>query len=258
MEGTEWLWQLDRYENPDSTQVSKYPSKATLRIPPDNSRLKDSTDERCKLVYHCKSDTESFETDDDIVMSTTCFTNTPLIFAVMYGCTERIMKNTKIWLKRCGSSAFHPMMLPMIFAEHERKRIFNAIERKSTELEERILELQKRVTKDPTKEVGTQTAKDPTMTQRDCEAIELWRSMSSLKNGLESLLAELGSMRDHLKTLPESRIKPYQDQGRSQEIVQGPEVYIDARLKEMMAELRSKIRSCESLLGGITLATQMV
>ncbi|KAL2283251.1 hypothetical protein FJTKL_10127 [Diaporthe vaccinii] len=212
------------------------------------------------IVYHCKSDTESLETGDDIVLSTTSFTNTPVTFAVMYGCTERIMKNTRIWLERCKGSVFHPLVLPMIFAEHERKRIFNAIDSKSTELEERILELEKRVKEKPKKEVGAQTAKSQekqTMTQRDCEAIELWRSMSSLKNGLEGLLAELGSMRDHLSTLSESQSKSNQGLGLLHESVQGPEVYIDARLKEMMAEFRSKIRSCESLLGGMTLATQM-
>lgn len=149
----------------------------------------------------------------------------------------------------------------MIFAEHERKRIFNAIDSKSTELEERILELEKRVKEKPKKEVEAQTVKvqeKQTMTQRDCEAIELWRSMSSLKNALEGLLAELGSMRDHLSTLSESRSKSNQGLGLLHDNVQGPEVYIDARLKEMMAEFRSKIRSCESLLGGMTLATQMV
>lgn len=149
----------------------------------------------------------------------------------------------------------------MIFAEHERKRIFNAIDSKSTELEERILELEKRVKEKPKKEVEAQTVKvqeKQTMTQRDCEAIELWRSMSSLKNALEGLLAELGSMRDHLSTLSKSRSTSNQGLGLLHESVQGPEVYIDARLNEMMAEFRSKIRSCESLLGGMTLATQMV
>lgn len=95
----------------------------------------------------------------------------------------------------------------MVFAEHERKRIFKAVDSKTTELEERILELEKRVKKENKREEEEEESKKvqagQTMTQRDCEAIELWRSMSSLKNGLEGLLAELGSMRDHLHTLPQ-------------------------------------------------------
>jgi hypothetical protein len=183
----------------------------------------------------------------------------------MYGCTDKMMQDTKTWLKRCDEFAFHPLVLPMIFAEHERRRLFNAIDEKSTKLGTRILELKNRVKKDATKDAKKDTDKDAekgqskqTMTQRDCDAIDLWRSMSSLKNGLESLHTELGSMRDHLHSI--STLLGKQDPGSAalQGIYDGPEIYIDARLREMMAEFRSKIRSCEGLLGSMTLATQMV
>ncbi|KAG6358295.1 hypothetical protein INS49_014179 [Diaporthe citri] len=148
----------------------------------------------------------------------------------------------------------------MVFAEHERKRLFNAVDEKSTKLEARILELENRVKKDTKKEAEDQgergQGKQP-MTQRDCEAIDLWRSMSSLKNGLESLHTELGSMREHLHAMPTSLPKPDEDSEDRRRTGQRPDVYIDARLKEMMAEFRSKIRSCEGLLGSMTLATQM-
>lgn len=171
------------------------------------------------------------------------------------------MEDTELWLERCKNFAFHPLVLPMIFVEHERKRLFNAIDDRSTELEERILELETRVNKEAKKEVDQQAKKDEarqTMTQRDCEAIQLWRSMSSLKNGLGSLYMELESMRDHLKTLPRFPPKPDQESGSDQETDQGAGMYIDTKLKEMMAEFRSKTRKCEGLLGAMTLATQMV
>lgn len=170
------------------------------------------------------------------------------------------MKDTQIWLERFKGSALHPLVLPMIFAEHERGRLLNAVDTKSTELEVRILELENRVKK-PTKEEEHEQDKGlrrQTMTQRDCEAIRLWREMSFLKDGLEGLLVELRSLRDHLQTLPKSRPQHDSDSGSRQEMAQGPEVYIDARLKEMIAELGSKIRSCEGDLGSMTLATQMV
>lgn len=221
-------------------------------------------DKYYQTVYHCKSDTESLRGDDDIILSTTSFTNKPITFAVMYGCTEAIMKDTETWLKRCKASVFHPLVLPMIFAEHERKRFFNAIDQKSTELGKRILELKTRVKKKETKKDVEKEATDgdgrQTMTQRDCEAIDLWRSMSALKNGLETLHGELGSMRDHLHALQESQQHNVPSSSGHQESAPhvGPEVHIDAKLKEMMAEFRSKIRSCEGLLGSMTLATQMV
>lgn len=169
------------------------------------------------------------------------------------------MKDTVTWLKRCDSSVFHPLVLPMLFAEHERKRLFNEKDKLHTDLSERILELENRVKKD--KEKGQEPEKTEgkqTMTQRDCEAIHLWTSMSSLKNGLESLHTELRSMRDHLHTLSESSSRSDVGSAIRQETIQGPDVHIDARLKEMMTECRSKIRSCEGLLGSMTLATQMV
>lgn len=58
----------------------------------------------------------------------------------MYGCTDAIMKDTETWLIRCHASVFHPLVLPMIFAEHERKRFLNEIDRISTELEYRMRE----------------------------------------------------------------------------------------------------------------------
>lgn len=218
-------------------------------------------DKWCGAVYHCKSDTDSLKRGDDIILSSTCFTDTPVTFAVMYGCTDKVMRDTKMWLERCKGSASHPLVLPMLFAEHERKRLFDAIDEKSTNLEERILELEKRVKKDTKEEVeenGEKGQKRQPMTQRDCEAIDLWRSMSSLKNGLESLHTELGSMREHLHAMPKSLPKHNLDSEKFRSPGQGPEVYIDARLKEMMAEFRSKIRGCEGLLGSMTLATQMV
>lgn len=180
----------------------------------------------------------------------------------MYGCTEDILRNTELWLKRSADAVFHPLVLPMVFAEHERKRLFNAVDDNSTKLEERILELEKRVKKDHSREAKQDTeenkTRQPTVTQRDCEAIDLWRSMSFLKNGLESLHTELASMREHLHTLPEFMPEDGPDSGSLQRSGQGPGVRVDARLKEMMAEFRSKIRSCEGLLGSMTLATQMV
>lgn len=171
------------------------------------------------------------------------------------------MDDTKTWLERCEESAFHPLVLPMIFAEHERKRLFNAIDEKSTELEERILELEKRVNTDNKKAVKNHAEKGQgrqTMTQRDCEAINLWRSMSSLKNGLEGLHTELGSMREELHAMPKSLPSHDPEFKDSQGIGRTAGVHIDAKLREMMAEFRSKIRSCEGLLGSMTMATQMV
>lgn len=230
-------------------------------LPTEFIYLAQQADERCETVYHCKSDTEALGGDDNIVISTTSFTDVPLTFTVIYGCTEKVMEDTKGCIQRCEAAAFHPLMLPMIFAEHERKRFIQAIDKRSTELDERVIELKKRLKPDTEEELRKCTEKvqtRKTMSERDCEAIELWRSLSSLKNGLECLYTELGSMADHAVGMQKSLPKHESDSRGFHRANQGPEVHIEARLKEMRAELRSKTRGCESLLGSMKLAAQMV
>ncbi|KAG8158259.1 hypothetical protein KVR01_012020 [Diaporthe batatas] len=213
------------------------------------------------IVYHCKSDTVSLHDGRDIVLSTTHFLDKPLTLAVMYGCTEEIIDERAWWLERCAKSAFHPLVLPMIFADIERSRFLDAIDLKATELEARILELESRVkketTKEPTKE-ETNADGRKTMTERDCNAIQLCRSMTSLKNGLVSLATELQSMRNHLQELPKFARNREPDIPGWRRDLDDDGTHIDAKLKAIMDELQSKRRTCEGFLGAMTMATQMV
>lgn len=211
-------------------------------------------------VYHCKSDTASLQDGNDVVLSATCFVDKPLTIAVMYGCTTDTIDDIAWWLNRCAKSAFHPLVLPMVFAEIERSRFLDAIDRKATELEGRILELEKRVRKTTTQESTqeeTSTERRQTMTERDCNAIHLCQSMTSLKNGLVSLVVELGSMREHFQAL-QKIVKTQEADTLSQERQLQDGVHIDNKLRAMIAELQSKIRDCEGHLGAMTMATQMV
>lgn len=183
----------------------------------------------------------------------------------MYGCTEYHIEHTVFCLKKCKHSVFHPLLLPIIFAELERKRLLNAMDERATQLVARILDWEYRAERDMRTEVernpelqARNAHDDHTMIERECDAMQLWLSISRLKNGLESMTAELSSMRDHLQTVR----GPVPEQGPKGKGVEGmdpePGIYIDARLKEIVAELRSKIRECEGLLGGMALVTQMV
>lgn len=244
----------------------------------------------------------------------------------MYGCTDDVISDTATWLHRCGKAAFHPLVLPMIFAELERSRFVNAADARANQLNPRIIALrnranrtkttasnntmsqvvdttttnetkanrldwvfnatnllitalyrkiselrqrangkkstttsnknsQSRKTSNETIANGGQPTKDTT-TDSDCDAIDIARSMRSLKNGLESFQEQLTLMEDHLQALTES--EPGLSLGASQGILQEPKVHIEGRLQEMSFELRSKVRSCEALVGTMTLVTQMV
>lgn len=213
-------------------------------------------------VYNCKSDTESLPQGDDIILSTTCFVDRPIIFAVMYGCNEDVIDTTMQWLRRCQKAVFHSLVLPMIFAELERRRLFNAIDVRSTALEDRILDLGKRANRanraESTQPNRRRTHQAQTTTQSDCEAIRLAQSMNSLVNGLQSFQEQLTLMRDHLQTRPSSETVVNADHETDQVNTQEHRIYIEAKLQEMMLEFRSKIRRCEALVETMALVTQMV
>lgn len=232
----------------------------------------------------------------------------------MYGCTEPVIKDTATWLRRCGKAALHPLILPMIFAELERARFFNATDTRANQLNPRIIALRNRANRKmstassstnslPKKtltmnktmrnlqdqvleskhllmnalkqcisplrsimnrrksttlsDTNFQPNKDTT-TNSDCDAIDIARSMRTLMNGLESFQEQLTLMKDHLRTLGTSPSKLGPSLGAGQEIMQEPKIYIEGRLQDMLFEFRSKIRSCEVLVGTMTLVTQMV
>lgn len=165
-----------------------------------------------------------------------------------------ILNTITNWVKACGEAIFHPMMLPMIFAELERTRLLDHAAAKGTELNQKVIEMDSKFKTQgqDNLEKKEKSTGDPT---GDSEIIKMLLSMSGMKNGLEGLHEQLSSMRDHL--------------GRPSEITLGNEpdedgpnyvcsVNIDLRLKEIMTEIRNKVRYYEGLLGAITLATQMV
>lgn len=213
------------------------------------------------IVYNCKSDTMSPTKEDDIVMSVTTFPDKHITFAVMYGCTNSMMKNAVSSLEGFRTESnlyiFHPLILPMVFAELERKRLLNVLERKSSELSQRILDVENGLKQD---EQSTERSEHSrvTLAERDCETTRLWISVSKLKNGLKSLKTQLSSMRAHCNCLSQPAL---QDQvGKTREYRTEPESgeRMQARMQEIMDEFDTKIGQCDSVLGGTSLAAQIV
>lgn len=211
-------------------------------------------------MYNCKSDTVSPTDDDDIVMSVTVFPEKRMTFAVMYGCTKSTMKNVGSYLKRLKTqsnlSIFHPLILPMVFTELERKRLLNVLERKTSELGQRILVMQNRLKEDEQKTTSHQDS-GVTLAAREMGTTELWRSVSAMKNGLASLKTQLVSMNAHCSNLSQTSLKEgiETDECRTERESGGR---IQVRIQDIIDEFDSKIRHCDNLLGGTELATQMV
>ncbi|KAF3766481.1 hypothetical protein M406DRAFT_356355 [Cryphonectria parasitica EP155] len=214
------------------------------------------------VVYHCKSDTESLPRDEDIVLSATCFTNKPVILAVAYGCTDDVLEDIEAWLERIKTSVFHRLVLPMLFAELERKRLLDAMEYKSTDLDQKILDLKNQLKNERTVSRSllarnNEKRTEIKLTERDAEAVELWRSISQLKNGIQTLLALLESMNSHLKDSSKMRSNNDPHGAEVYPHEKESEMHIESRLDEMIAEINSKLRHCQGLLDGMALAMQM-
>lgn len=158
------------------------------------------------------------------------------------------------WLKHCGESVFDPMVLPMIFVELERKRLLVAAATKGSSLHQRVLDMEKRSKRQGQKSAEKENQSSEVSTA-DSETIHMLLSMNNLKNGLEGLLEQLSAMRSHLgkpsDIILESKLEDHMMDNTCR-------VNIDLRLKEIMTELRSKVRGYDGLLGTLTLATQMV
>lgn len=191
-------------------------------------------------------------------MSVTSFVDQSTTYAVMYGCTEVVMDHASNWLGLFNGQALHPLIMPMVFAELERKRLVGMLDTEKTVLKQRILNLENKLRGEASAAGTLAKAKSLEKTQedvdsqvQDCESTKLWIDVSSLKNGLESLNAELGKMVIHSRELATTVLAGHAEKRKTGE-------RIEARLREMVAEINSKVRSCDSLLGGMALAAQMV
>ncbi|KAK1979182.1 hypothetical protein LZ30DRAFT_187073 [Colletotrichum cereale] len=215
------------------------------------------------IVYNCKSDIDSppnVNNPNDVALSVTSFPALGTAYAVMYGCTQPIIHSTTKYLKEFGDQAFHPLIMPMIFAEIERRRLFDLLDDETTTLAQRILDLENKLRGEAQTPVCEKPDSEPLLRTRDCESTKLWINVSSLKNGLESLRIQLQNMIKHSGDLATNLFKPpVEGSDEVDTYVEERKIgnRIEIRLREMVDEFGSKIRSCEGLLGGMSLAAQM-
>ncbi|KAJ2993606.1 hypothetical protein NUW58_g1787 [Xylaria curta] len=208
---------------------------------------KDRLDWGPAVVYICKSDTISPVGMSGMVLSVTHFPKRSIILAVAYGCTAENRQYIEDWLEYAKTFAFDPLVLPMIWAQLERERLINKVDRKAADLRKRIIDMNNRLAhnglsnrkssqsddshlRSDSIEMlgggGTTTQKH--ITQRECDAVNLWVDVSTLKNGLEASGQSSRSPPERDKVVP----------GKEQPDQISIHAYTD------------------SLLGGMTLATQ--
>jgi len=251
------------------------------------------------LVYNCKSDDVSPVGPANIAMSVTCFPQASLTFAMLYGCTKDVVEDVSEFLemsKKWGTAHHHPLILPMIFAELERRRLLEQLGLRQGQLSQRIMDLKNQLREEHTdvmdndvdglrtklnnasngqgwfvfwrgsmnsrrRSHSSDSDKPTSFGVNECEAAEVWIQVSKLKNGLQSFRAQLKGLLEHSKELSKTLLasQPQASGGAyiSSEMAKTGQ-RAEARIERMVTELECEIRNSESILNGMVMATQVV
>jgi hypothetical protein len=186
---------------------------------------------------------------DAVALSATFLPETNASFAAFYGCTDGIINKVCELLGSFKGKGFHPLAIVMAFAELERRRLINRLERERRNLEQKLLDM------DGGNKIfsssGAETAGKSRLEEQPSESARLWLSVSRLKNSLENWKAELSKIASHCEDLSQRELATNVDAKHT-----GSK--IEARLGEMMTECDAKIRDCQTVLDGMVIATQLV
>ncbi|KAI1184228.1 hypothetical protein F5B17DRAFT_412796 [Nemania serpens] len=159
--------------------------------------LQDKLGEVRAIVYTCRS-TNAW--GSDLAMTVTHFPHCRLSFGVLFGCSEPQKKYVIQRLHLAIKEASHPLLLPGLFVEIEKKRHHIIFEAGVTRLESMIPEL------DPEALIGQeQSANDSDRQAKQ----SIYLDMLYLKHGLTTWSQQLNKMLDHAQTLSDEYAGPW-------------------------------------------------
>lgn len=186
-------------------------------------------------------------------------------------------------LQKLDISTYHPLVLPLLFAENERRRHFKMADRLCDKLLTRALNISTN-RHEPVANCGGE-GNQPGAADTD-GTLRLWLEMSHLKNGLESWRKQLDKIIPHAETLFHGNIisndlgsitssestpvnmhlsimdsfEKLKDQLSEEDCDEREKSLfrIKVRLEEIKEEYDEKIRSCGTIVDGMILATHMV
>lgn len=211
--------------------------------------------------------------------------------AVVFGCNDIAHE---IFTKRLSVRdllVYHPLTIPTMFAEIERDRHFNSIDPMITELVKRAVNITKPRISDTSSATSVQNSpiaseQPGKRTSNPEDLMALWLKVSDLKQGMETWKQQLNNMITHSEELTRGglslfnrnsddptgltpvtnlfstdvlemkgdtttqfdEIRDLEDSGRR----------IHQRLLELKCEYDEKIRNCNTIVEGMTLAAQLV
>ncbi|KAI0172130.1 hypothetical protein GGR52DRAFT_455980 [Hypoxylon sp. FL1284] len=150
------------------------------------------------FVYNCRS-TNVWEMD--LALTVTHFPHSGRTYAILFGCSTRIEEEVIKRLCYSGVQAGYPLLLPGIFAELERDRHIDIVEKYMDELETKILELDYQPSID-------QKMRGSNSESRNREKRSQWLDMMYLRNGLTNWCTQLSKMASHTEELRGALFRP--------------------------------------------------
>ncbi|RGP81740.1 hypothetical protein FLONG3_125 [Fusarium longipes] len=143
------------------------------------------------VVYNVRT---SNAWDGDHAISATYFPHCNLTFAVIFGCTLSVEAEILRRLETTTYEVLHPLLVPSMLVELERKRHFRVVEDTLDEVEARILELSE-TPGDLESVPGTEKVR------RKEAKRSAWLDMLYLRNQLVSWITCLEALNEHVKRL---------------------------------------------------------
>lgn len=239
--------------------------------------LQHPNDELPSILYNCRS---SANWPGDLALSVTYSPGTNSTKGVLYGCSEKIRKQVIDHLSSCDYGLYHPLTLPTLFAEIERRRHFDLVNPMVTELMQRARNI---ATAHPQPGYA-ETSQPAGVVQEPKDYMQLWFEISCLRNGLQSWRHEVEKMILHCDDLTRARFYTSKNSAESSESTpvntalsvdvfsggDSTDTLIDDiedlnisgrrirhRLLEIQDEYDEKIRECGMIIDGMVLAAQL-
>lgn len=196
-----------------------------------------------------------------MALSVTFFPETGRTFAIFFGCDDEADRIITSRISMASRAAVHPLLLVGVFAEIERTRQIELVERSIDALETRILNL------DDEAFPRQHYENSPSRSVINEDLIEFWLNTSHLRNGLETWKAQLQKVVDEVGDL---EIAAFDTEGPTE--INGSTINraeyralmrktgkkIKERLRSTINVYEEKIRECTTRVDGMTMATQLV
>lgn len=186
----------------------------------------------------------------------------------MYGCSPKVIDEVTGRLSVAGNSICHPVLLPGILAELERKRHVDLVQAGLTQRMQFVTNLLKNDTYDWKSRGAKETDHSTT------DSVELWMAICHLSNGLKTWKQQLLLICDHVDEMAHnyfsgspaglcSDVLPVvTPQGGGdidfERAMRRSGLMIRERLTRITAEYDKNVRDCEMIMEGMTIATQLV